>query len=107
MNKSKSSKYYNKKFHEIPVELFPKIKEILDKEFAIEGFRDLCMKMIRENGLNNWFVGNHFTTGMKIRNVLRENGILDNMFPDENLDDYYVCMIEWWLDCRRINGNPT
>jgi hypothetical protein len=38
-----------------------------------------------------WFSGYHFTAGMSIRNVLRENGYGEDYFGIDNLDYIYVC----------------
>jgi hypothetical protein len=56
--------------------------------------------LIEKQGLNEWAFPYHFTVGMAIRNDLRENGITDDLFPDGNLDDYYVPMLEWWAGYR-------
>jgi len=102
MNKAEAHRYYNQKFNEIPVELFPKIKDVFDKNLN-EDFVTYAKKMIKEKGLNSWFVDQHFFTGMAIRNLLRDSKVMDNLFPDQNLDDYYVPMIEWWLGYRKNN----
>ena len=36
----------------------------------------------------------HHTFGMWVRNLLRKNGITDDMVPDGNLDDYYAQFVE-------------
>ena len=36
----------------------------------------------------------HFSGGMAIRNLLRSNGFSEKDFGVDNLDDYYVAMVE-------------
>jgi hypothetical protein len=91
--------FYSMRFKEIPEELFPKIKQIFDDNLTLT-FVNQCHNMIQHDGMNNWMLDYHFSTGMKIRNLLRDNGILDSMFSTENLDDYYISMLEWWLGYR-------
>jgi hypothetical protein len=102
MNKAEAHKYYNDRFNEIPLDMFPKIAEIFNNSSPMLTIVDISRKMIREKGLNYWFIDNHFGAGMQIRNLLRENGILDGMFPTQNLDDYYIVMMEWWLGYREV-----
>ena len=88
--------YLRLKFEEIPDEVFPLAKKFFDENLN-ESFVLQTRKKIIDAGLNNWMTPYHFTTGMAIRNGLRDYGVLDDMFPDQNLDDYYVVLIEWWL----------
>ena len=99
MDYNKELEYNLNKFNEIPINLFPKIKEIFDKNLN-QCWIDKAKEMIEENGLVNWMIPFHFNTGMSIRNLLRNKGITDNLFPDNNLDDYYIPMLEWWLGYR-------
>jgi hypothetical protein len=41
-----------------------------------------------------WCVPYHLNWGMGIRNSLRQAGFTDDLFPTNNLDDYYVRLIE-------------
>lgn len=41
-----------------------------------------------------WFSGYHFTTGMAIRNTLRENGYGEKYFDIDNLDYIYCLLLE-------------
>lgn len=47
-----------------------------------------------------WWAGHHFFFGMSARNALRRAGVLDEEFPSENLDDYYVPALEAAVGCR-------
>ena len=58
------------------------------------------LKLISEDGLNDWMIPYHFTVGMKLRNELRDNGFLDNDVPQGNLDDYYIQLFEIALGAR-------
>ena len=42
----------------------------------------------------NWSVGHHFRWGMWMRNQLRMNGFSEKNLGIDNLDDYYVSMVE-------------
>jgi hypothetical protein len=102
MNKQETIEYFNKKFSEIPKELFPKIKEIFDRDITAKSNLYNIKTLIEKQGLNEWAYPYHFTVGMAIRNDLRNNGITDDLFPDQNLDDYYVPMLEWWAGYRTL-----
>jgi len=53
------------------------------------------LKNIYEHsGSAYWFSGYHFTTGMTIRNVLRENGYGEDYFGIDNLDYIYCHLLE-------------
>jgi hypothetical protein len=95
-------KYHNERFLEIPLELFPRIKEIFDENLPPK-FVEESKELISLDGLNDWYIPYHFTVGMKIRNLLRSNDIYDDMFPTGNLDDYYGVMLEWWLGYRTVS----
>lgn len=41
-----------------------------------------------------WWASSHFTWGMQIRNLLRDNVCLDNKLPSGNWDDYYIQIVE-------------
>jgi len=48
---------------------------------------------IKENP-TKWYVMHHFSWGMAMRNLLRENGYGEQELGIGNLDDYYVALIE-------------
>lgn len=54
---------------------------------------EVLSKMIIENP-TKWWVEHHFGWGMGIRNLLRENGYTEQSLGIDNLDDYYVGLIE-------------
>lgn len=42
----------------------------------------------------NWWVSKHFTWGMAVRNHLRTHGFGEKEMDVENLDDYYISIVE-------------
>jgi hypothetical protein len=42
----------------------------------------------------NWWVSHHFTWGMGIRNLLRNNGYGEKELGIDNLDDVYIPIVE-------------
>lgn len=50
-------------------------------------------RMINQNP-EKWWVEHHFIWGMGIRNLLRKNGFGEQELGVDNLDDYYVGLIE-------------
>jgi hypothetical protein len=48
----------------------------------------------------HWVSPFHFSTGMAIRNLLRDKVCLDDQLPSGNWDDYYVQLIEIAAGCR-------
>jgi hypothetical protein len=54
---------------------------------------EVVSDMIKENP-TKWYVMHHFSWGMVMRNLLRENGYGEQELGISNLDDYYVALIE-------------
>ncbi len=50
-----------------------------------------------------WFAGLHFTTGMQIRNMLRQNGFSEKEIGIENLDYIYCKLLERAIVGSEIN----
>jgi hypothetical protein len=50
-------------------------------------------KLYKEDPVH-WISPYHFTTGMAIRNLLREKVCRDDQLPSGNFDDYYVQLLE-------------
>jgi hypothetical protein len=48
----------------------------------------------------HWISLYHFTTGMAIRNLLRDKVCRDSKLPSGNWDDYYVQLVEIAAGCR-------
>lgn len=47
-----------------------------------------------KNDPNEWISSYHHGWGTGVRNLLRENGLTDDLTPDGNWDDYYVMVVE-------------
>jgi hypothetical protein len=41
-----------------------------------------------------WWIGHHFSFGMTMRNIMRQNGFGEKELEVDNLDDYYIPCIE-------------
>jgi hypothetical protein len=54
-----------------------------------------------------WWVGSHFHFGMSIRNLLRSNGCGEAFMGFDNLDDYYVPLLEIAAGVRQSEGVAT
>jgi len=51
------------------------------------GRAEIRYKMKRSR---SWYMPYHFTWGMTVRNLLRENGFGEREMGVENLDDFYI-----------------
>jgi len=47
-----------------------------------------------ELGRDVEFYSFHMSTGMSIRNYLRQQGLTDDLLPEQNWDDYYMPVLE-------------
>ena len=70
--------------------------------------RDAAVDMLREELSGNaaairekiaenpqtWWAPYHFMWGMAVRNLLRERGFGEEQFMVDNIDDYYVSLVE-------------
>lgn len=92
--------YYDDKFAEIPPDVLQKAMAVFDKHLS--GFREDFCSTYSVEGPIDWFIKRygHFSLGMRIRNLLRDSGVKDELFPDKNLDDVYIQMLEFWLSKR-------
>jgi hypothetical protein len=54
---------------------------------------EVVSDMIQENP-TKWWVEHHFGWGMGMRNLLRKNGFNEQELSIDNLDDYYIMLIE-------------
>jgi hypothetical protein len=89
------NEYFDNKYLEIPEDI--KIKANNATLLIIdEVTRGLIELKYKKFGKHKWIFDNysHFSWGMWFRNQLRHYGIKDDLFPDGNLDDYYVSIIE-------------
>lgn len=93
------AEYYNMKLAEIPNDVLLKAIRVLS-----DNIPDYAKKEIREDidekGLNEWSYLYHHGWGTSIRNLLRKNGLMDNMLPDGNWDDYYHQIVEIVVGAR-------
>jgi len=92
--------YHNAKFAEIPTALLAKAVVVFDK--YLSHLKDDMGRSYDRLGATNWFEYSfgHHAFGTYVRNLLRENGVTDDMVPTGNLDDYYVQMLEKFLGVR-------
>lgn len=54
---------------------------------------DIVTEMIKKEP-SEWWAGHHFGWGMSMRNLLRKNGFSEKEIGVDNLDDYYIPIIE-------------
>ncbi len=66
--------------------------QIFFDQWDDEVFQSIEVAMVTDP--KNWWVGAHLWWGMRMRNMLRTNGFLDDRSPSGNLDDIYVELIE-------------
>jgi hypothetical protein len=106
LNEVISDKYFDDKYKELPSEVVGKAVRIFRDYFQTDPEAEKELKaLIEEHGINNWqeaAPGFHFSGGMFMRNLLRKNGVIDDMVPDKNLDDYYMQLIEASLGFRDV-----
>lgn len=94
-------RYYNAKFNEIPIDTLEKATHILNEVISDAEIEEI-QEQIDSEGLMKWIGELHFGWGMAIRNELRSRGLIDELLPDENWDDYYIQCIEYLADRRRL-----
>ena len=84
---------YEEKWAELSDDVKTRAIELLRNEFPLELKQDL-QNLIAKNP-DNWIgVELHFGWGMAVRNLLRTNGLTDDLTPNGNWDDYYIKAIE-------------
>lgn len=95
--------FHNERYNEIPPALKNTIGYLLDTHLNEIGIRRQIVRSYMTYG-GQWIHKDiqfgHFSFGMYIRNLLRKNGVKDEMFPSHNLDDYYVQLVEWAVGIR-------
>jgi hypothetical protein len=98
--------YFDKQYNEIAKDVLEDAVECLQESLSEEEKRDIIARY-NLYGKYDWVyhrvnndMGFHFSSGMRIRNILRRYGLADNMLPCGNWDDYYVQVIEKALGLR-------
>jgi hypothetical protein len=96
--------YFEKKFNEIPPDILKRAVKCL-KENLPDDDKKYIIELFTKYGTQEWMHHvdggrGHFTAGMAIRNLLRENDLYDDYLPDNNWDDYYISVIERALDLK-------
>lgn len=89
-------------FKEIPKDILHKAVEVFQNDLK-EGEKKFLVNLYNSTESHRkalWFVDYHFYEGMGIRNLFRENGLLDDMLPSGNWDDYYVQVMECSIGVR-------
>ncbi|MEP0874160.1 hypothetical protein NDA01_31170 [Trichocoleus desertorum AS-A10] len=90
-------RYLDQKLREIP-------PGILEKAIAVfqtlpEEFKTECRvrhAIEPDTWMNSW----HFSVGTQLRNMLRDQGLRDDLLPDKNWHDYYIPVLEVSLGLR-------
>lgn len=92
--------YYDTKFAEIPAGVLQKSMVVFDK--YLSDLREPFKTSHGFEGSIDWFIKRwgHFTLGMRIRNLLRSEGLTDDLLPDKNWDDSYIQALERWIGVR-------
>ena len=89
--------YFDQKLREIP-------PDVLEKAIAIfqtlpDEFKTEC-RVRHAIEPDSWMASWHLSVGMRLRNILRERGLADDLLPDKNWDDYYIQVLELSLGLR-------
>lgn len=93
--------FHDNRYAEIPQETKDKAKEIILDYLGASGLfvvKDAYYRL-GYHWIHNEKFG-HFDFGMRVRNILRTHGILDEQFKSGNLDDYYCALIEYATGLR-------
>ena len=64
-----------------------------DEEGIDRPLIDVLTEMINKSP-EKWWIGHHFGWGMGVRNMLRKNGFDEKELGIDNLDDYYIPLVE-------------
>ena len=84
------------------------LRRFLNHYLCTDDDRDLhektgseAIRLLKKKHGEDWIhkVQAHFTFGKNIRNMLRENGFSEKDLEVENLDDYYIQMLEEASGC--------
>ncbi|MBZ4649269.1 hypothetical protein [Thermosipho sp. (in: thermotogales)] len=97
--------YFEKKLKEIPKNVLEKAVKFL-KDNIPNDAKEYYIEMYNKNKhLIDWFLLEHFRSGMTIRNMLRKDANLsDYLLPDKNWDDYYIQVLEIALGIRKMEA---
>jgi hypothetical protein len=49
-----------------------------------------------------WWAPHHFLWGMSVRNLLRQKGFGEDHFGVDNLDDFYIPLVEEALELKSV-----
>ncbi len=52
------------------------------------------LESLYKDNPNGWAIPHHFFWGMAVRNLLRQKGFGESYFSVENLDDFYIPLVE-------------
>jgi hypothetical protein len=85
-------------YKEIPPMVLDNSSAILDAHLNSDSKR-ILLERCRAGG-EYWFAGMHDNMGVVLRGLLRDNGVVDELFPSKNLDHYYVLLLEHWIGAR-------
>ncbi len=102
-----SREYHDTKYNELTRDLVRKAVDIFNAELSIDDI--IMMRDAYAVHGSEWIYsaafeeyGGHHGYGRIIRNMLRHGGFKDEMVPDNNLDDYYVPLLEAFVGLRPI-----
>lgn len=100
-DKEASMKMWDAKFHTIPKDVLATAVKIIQDNLSDAVKKEVTARF-NKHGSHFWIFPDmgHFGFGMGVRNLLRENGLKDNLLPDKNWDDYYVAVIEYALGLK-------
>lgn len=78
----------------LPREIRIQAEDIIISEVGVEELFEVNKRRVKNP--EGWVYEDrgHFTWGMSLRNLLRTNGLKDQLLPTGNWDDYYVEVLE-------------
>lgn len=96
--------------HELERENVRKMKPEA-REKALQILRDNLLDAVKakvkeayKKEPDDWWVSYHFSWGMGVRNLLRQKGASEKELGIDNLDDYYIVLVEQALGLEDLNG---
>lgn len=94
--------HHEKCFNELPKDILHKAIQIFndDTNFNERKFLINLYNIAPIDTKALWFIPYHSYEGMVIRNKFRRSGLLDEMLPSGNWDDYYVQVMECAIGVR-------
>lgn len=90
--------FHDDKYAEIPPDVLERSMVIFDKHLSPADKPKLILAYNADPIY--WIAPFHFYWGMSVRNLLRQNGLNDDLLPSGNWDDYYTQCVEHWLGVR-------